>query len=399
MSEVIKMKKTIALILVVVFILGLPASFAQRLLRDKVEDIKDIREDIRDRLNVDWQRCVQKCKNESGVNCEAKCKAADVKEDIRDKREDIREKLRIRKVVKVRNAQDLNVRQISAAEIAGLRVRYDNAALKYKEARDELHNARGRLKDAIRKNDKNATFEHAKNYLLRTSDALINHLEKIKIKLQENENIPDDREAQIVAAIDSQISEINSIKAEIQAATTKEQLKELAKKLRNKWNALQHWMRLYAYNVVSARVQGIVNQGKVLEKRLDHILEKANESGIEVDVSAEIEAFKAQIDLAKDKYLQAQDKIAEALALKVTNASSEQVKALADEAKALLKESRDALKQAHEILKDIIKKIKEAMPSEDLSAEVEVEQETSVGSSSGEMTATTETNVEATAST
>ena len=124
---------------------------------------------------------------------------------------------------------------------------------------------------------------------------------------------------------------------------------------------------------MAARVEGLVNRGIVLEKRLDHVLAKAKEQGIEVDVSAELTAFSEKITLAKDKYKQAQDKLYAALDLKAGNATEDQIKAVADEAKVLLKEARETIKEAHDILKTIVKKIKEAMPDADISTDVEVE--------------------------
>lgn len=292
----------------------------------------------------------------------------------------LKTKLKALKIAKVKNAGDLDRRDIPEARLAQLRERFEKAKEEFKDAKDGLEDARKNLKEAKDKKDEKSTLEHAKTYLLRTADALIKHLEKIKAKVQESENIPDDREKQIVAEIDVQIAEINKIKEDVQAAATKEQIKEAAKKLHNKWSRLKHLIRLHAERVVSARVEGVVNRGLVLEKKLDNVLTKAKEKGIEVDVSAEVSQFSEKIALAKDRYTRAQSKLSAVIELKSGNATNEQIKAAADEANALLKGARDAIKEAHDILKTIVKKIKEAVPDADLSeeTEVEVEQETSV---------------------
>ena len=144
-----------------------------------------------------------------------------------------------------------------------------------------------------------------------------------------------------------------------------------------------------------------MNQGIVLEKKLDNVLAKAKEKGIEVDVSAEVAAFSGKIATAKDKYTQAQAKLNAMLDLKAGNATEEQIKTAADEAKALLKEARDAIKEAHDILKTIVKKIKEAMPDADISAEVEVEveQDAEIEAASTSASASATTNATAAAST
>ena len=281
------------------------------------------------------------------------------------------------KILKVKDAHDLDERNLTQSDILKARADFEAAKEKFKESKDGLEGAREKLKKSKEKRDDNATIENARGYLLKVSDALVSHLEKIKAKVQENSNIEANVSARIVAEIDAQIADINSIKAEVQSATTKQQIKDYAAKLRKKWNTLKHLVELYSKRVVSARVEGIVNQGLVLEKRLDHILQEAKDRNISINVSAEVGVFSQKIAESKDKYTQAQAKISEALDLRSKGESddSSKIKALADEANQLLKESRDLIKQAHDELKVIVKKIKEAYPGANLSEDVEVEVE------------------------
>jgi len=281
------------------------------------------------------------------------------------------------KMLRVRNAHDLDERNITQSDILKARANFEAAKEKFRESKDNLEDAREKLKESKEKHDDHATIENARVYLLRVSDALISHLEKIKAKVQENSNIEANVSARIVAEIDSQIADINSIRADVQSATTKEQIKEDASKLRKKWNTLKHLIDLYSKRVVSARVEGIVNQGLVLEKRLDHVLQEARDKNISLDVSAEVGVFSQKIADSKDRYTRAQAKISEALDLRSKGEpdDSSKIKALIDEANQLLKESRDSIKQAHDELKVIVKKIREAYPSANLSESVEVEVE------------------------
>ncbi|MEK6946241.1 MAG: hypothetical protein AABX32_01420 [Nanoarchaeota archaeon] len=280
-------------------------------------------------------------------------------------------------MLKVRNAHDLDERNLTQSVILKARADFEAAKEKFKESKDGLEGAREKLKESKEKRDDNATIENARDYLLKVSDALVSHLEKIKAKVQENSNIEANVSARIVAEIDAQIADINSIKADVQSATTKEQIKEDASRLRKKWNTLEHLVELYSKRVVSARVEGIVNQGLVLEKRLDHVLQEAKDKNISINVSAEVDLFSQKIAESKDKYTQAQAKLSEALNLRAGGepADSSKIKALTDEANRLLKESRELIKQAHDELKIIVKEIKGAYPDADLSEDVEVEVE------------------------
>ncbi|MBI2658129.1 hypothetical protein HYX08_05545 [Candidatus Woesearchaeota archaeon] len=343
--------------------------------KERLERISNLSEEKLERLSELEKEKLEKIAdlNEAEIEKVSALNRARMKELAKLGHERLKLELKAVHIIKVKNADDLNRRDISESRLVQFRERFENAKDEFDEAKDELKEARERLKIAKEKRDDNATLEEAKDYLLHSADALISHLEKIKAKVQESKNIGNNTEARIVAEIDAQIAEINQIKADVQASTTKDQVKEAAKKLQDKWKRLKHLIRLHAERVVSARVEGIVNQGLVMEKRLDNVLAKAKEKGIEINVTADVSAFSEKIAVAKDKYTQAQAKLNAVIELKAGNATEEQIKTAADEAKALLKESRDAIKEAHGILKVIVRKIKEAMPEADISSDVEVE--------------------------
>ena len=279
------------------------------------------------------------------------------------------------KILKVRNAKDLDARNLTQAEISKARDNFEAAKDKFQKSKNALEDSRQKLKEAQQRHDDNATIESARNYLMNTSDAIISQLEKIKSKVQENSNIEANVSAKIAAEIDAWISEINSIKAAAQVAATKQQIKEAAAKLRAEWNTLQNLIRLHSERVVSARVEGVVNQGLVLEKKLDKVIAEAKDKNISVNVSAEMDVFSQKIAASRDNYTQAQAKISEAISLRTNGepADSAQIKSLMDDSEQLLKEARDSIKQAHDELKIIVKKIKDDYPDAKLSSDAEVE--------------------------
>ena len=340
--------------------------------QDKLEKVSDLNETEMNKLAaLDWAR-LRRMTNE----------------DI----ERLREELKNFKVMKVKRAEDLDERNVSDSKLAELRGKFEKSKEEFMAAKVELETSRKDLNEAIKNKDEKKTIESAKKFLSRTSDALISHLEKIKTQVQENKNIPEDRVKTIVADIDAEIAKVKSIKTEIEAATTKEQIKAVAKKLREEWNKIKNLVRLHSDRVISARVEGIVNQGLVLEKRLDNILAKAKEKGINVSVDAELKSFSEKIAASRDAYKQAQAKISDALDLRAKGepADSDKIKQLLADAESLLKQARDSLKEAHDVLKTIVQKIKGASPDAKLSEETEVEvaEETSAGT-------TTQTNTTA----
>ncbi len=274
-------------------------------------------------------------------------------------------------VMRVKNAEELAARKIT-------REKKQEAQRLFKEAREEYQTAKKELQSARKELQESATdaqkIEAAKKYLTQLSDAIIHKLEQLKSRINENENIPDSDAAALTAKIDAQITEINEIVKEIETATTKEQIKDIAARLRTKWSAIQHSVTVHAARVVEARVEGLIHRISVLEKRLETIQTKLEESGKDADISAEITAFSEQVAQAKADYESAQAKIAAARQLNENEETDRQkIKALADEAKILLEKSRASVKEAHDILKEIVKKIRTAAPEIDVSAETEVE--------------------------
>ena len=268
----------------------------------------------------------------------------------------LEERLREIRVRQVRTAEDLRERVLTRQEIEIARENFENARERYEDAREEYQNARERYLAAKESGDEEAALGHAKEVLLRAADSIIEHLERIKAKIEENEHISGETAAQLVEKIGNQIAKIGAIKEKIQAAETRDEIKEAAKELRKAWKETEHKARAFAERVVAARVEGVINRAEVLEKKLDAALAKMEERGIEVDVNTEVAAFSALIQDAKNSSNQAQEKLRQAI-----NATDRETqKDLVDDAKSLLKDSRKSLKDAHEKLKDIVEKIREA---------------------------------------
>ncbi len=298
-----------------------------------------------------------------------------LKELARLDKEKLRIELKTYKIIKVKNLDDLDEKNLTEERIEWLKEKFEEAKVNLTSANEDLKEARDDLKGAMKDRREDIVVINSKTYLLRSITVMVSHLDKIKIQVQENTQISDDEGAEIVADIDAQISELNSLKAEVEAATTKEQLKELAKKLREKWHEIKETrLLLHAERVMDARIEGLIKRSNVLEKRLDKILDNANES-IQADLSQDMELFSQKIATAQDKYNQAKAKLSEAFSLRLSNSTgnTEQIKALVDEAKELRKESHEALKEAHDVLKIIVMKLRLAHLEANLSADVEVE--------------------------
>ena len=126
-----------------------------------------------------------------------------------------------------------------------------------KMAEEKISERRRLLLAAKESGDEDAVIDHAKQGLLRAADAIIAHLEKVKSKAQESEQLSEEEVNGIVADLDAKIAEINDAKAAVEAATTKEEIREQAKKINAAWKRIKAKAEQHARNLVNENVRGI----------------------------------------------------------------------------------------------------------------------------------------------
>jgi hypothetical protein len=222
------------------------------------------------------------------------------------------------------------------------------------------------------KEDKNddAVIEHAKQGLLKASDAIIAHLEKVKSKAHESEDLGQEEADSIIADIDAKISEINDAKAKVEAAETKEEIKSEAKKINAVWKRIKVKSKIHAREVVNGKVRAILKISGHLEKKLDRILAEMEERDIGVEgIDEVVDKFSDNVAEARKKLKQSNEKFREAKAAGI----EQERKDLLQEAKSLAKEAHGSLKDAHDILRGIVKAIKESYKEADFEKEGEDE--------------------------
>ncbi len=211
---------------------------------------------------------------------------------------------------------------------------------------------------------------HSKDMIVNSANMIIEHLNKIKEKVETSETMDPERAEEIISEIDNSISELEDAIAQAESAETKEEIKEAAKTVSKLWIRIRHRERLHAASVVKARVWGIMKRSEHLEERLDSTLARMEEQGINVeDIDAEVDEFSAKIEEAKSKYEQAQELMDEAY----LEEDKEKLKEIVDEAKQLIDQAHELLKEAHTLLVDIVKDIKAA--GGEITPEEETEEE------------------------
>lgn len=249
------------------------------------------------------------------------------------------------------------------------RLRFDTAIANWQTAKLRFEGRKDEYMRACR-NNTNSTecadakakiLQDSKDYIATIADRITTQLEKINASVEASEKLSDADKADITAKIDIRISNLASIKAKAQSATTKEEVQAAAKSLRDEVISMSKGLRVYAGYVVNAKIGNIADRGDRLSARLDEKLASMKAKGEDTSkVEPLVASFKASVASAKTHYANAEAKFNEAKAS--TDPSNDLIKQAMDEMKA----GESDLKDAYNTLKDIVKAIRDAGDKEEI---------------------------------
>jgi len=257
-------------------------------------------------------------------------------------------------------------RQITAQQIQQARQRFLDAKERYLELRKQYQDRRQNVEDNkqgyIRckgnetdscKQIRTNTRENARRFLLKTAELVLNHIERVREKVNANEDLTEEELDDILAKLNEVEQEINDAKTAIEDLgedATKGEIKEAAKTIRNAWKKVKKNFKHSIARNFGARLRTIIAKAEKAGDRLDEAVDKLE--GDTSGLDSLVDQYDAYVDEAKEKYEEAKDKWEEMT-------SPGNVDEISREANALFKEANDALKNAHRLLKQIVKNIKE----------------------------------------
>lgn len=431
------MKKFIALLIAVLFVVSLiPVTSAQKNLREKItQGIEERTEEgdapviatmnttrIEERLRImamtaeqirahqkeQLMIAVDKCKenNLSAELCEKKLQnRIQLIDKLKEKDLTRLQKIEARKLQKLEELKEFQkdpnlskykkaiafkARKIAQARLTKAKEDYLKAKEKYQEARKNYITAQKRFKEAkirFKECEGNNTTEcnqwreeikeRAKEFLLKTANSILEHLNKIKANIESNEDLSEEEATELLAKIDEMIKEIEDAKSKIETSTDKEQIIEAAKTIKQAWSNIRKRLAIHTGRIVNSRIGGIIVKTKQLEIKLERILARMEEKGIDTtEIQTLIDQFNAKINESKINYENALDKFKEATSAQDVKTAHE----LAVEGHKLMKAAQKSLQEAQKILRDIVLSIKQAGGEDELTApEDEAEEEAEEG--------------------
>lgn len=220
---------------------------------------------------------------------------------------------------------------------------------------------------------KEGAVEASRKYILHAIDVIENLLEKRKAKLEEMiakyEASDAENTGSMVQKLEARLENVNArlsalaeLRAEAEAAQTREEIKQLARKLRESWREIKPEVEEAGSYVLATRFSFVIEKSESLKKRLDNLLSRLEAEGVDTSsAEADVEIFNQHIEKAGLLVEQAKAKFAEA--------KEGQTSVKVKEGYQLLVEAHSELKLAHGVLKKIVAELKA------LGAQAELESE------------------------
>ena len=270
-------------------------------------------------------------------------------------------KARLAKFKVVKADEDFKVRPIAAEKLqerkaAFEKLKGEESKIKtdYTERLARVKEAKEKLKDCGRDNETQSeecakartnAIERSKEAALKAVERIVTHLQKLKEKIESSENMPEDEVKAKAAKIGAVLAETEATKQKISAATTKKELNEAIRELKQLVKKIKRASEAHSQGLLSAEIHGVIKRSEVMEKKLDCALNGLDAKGANATdtaaVDAKIAEFSSKMAAAKEKLRTAKELLE----------TEEETKI--EEGKKLIREARDIVREAHKLLEAI----------------------------------------------
>ncbi len=230
------------------------------------------------------------------------------------------------------------------------REKFLNAKEKFDDAKDNWLQIRQKWQSQKRSQDRNEFLSKAQNYMLRSTEHLINYLEMTRARAEKIENLEEADLNSITAQIDAEIAKLEALKAKIQS-TDSNQLSSIAAEVKAEWDNVKAFSKKIVGLILAANTNKVIAVAEKIGQKAEERINALDANGFDSNAASQALAeFNAFIQAAKDKRALAVEKF-----LQITDSNNAQ--SLFKEGHDLLKEAHKELTNAHKSLKDIIREI------------------------------------------
>lgn len=268
--------------------------------------------------------------------------------------------------------ESFKARKIAQAELQsaktlykGAKERFEWAKTKYKEVKDDIKRLREELK-GLKGNEYKSKEKQIKrsagNFLEKISEIVTNHLQKLEAKVKGSETLTEEEATALLEKINDAKAKVEEIKLkidELNEESTKEEIKALAKELKEAWKGVKVTVKESVGKLMNSRIGGIIVRSKHLEAKLTKLLERMAEKEKDTSVVEPlIEEFNSKLSEAKENYEQA----------------LESFKTSVQEGHSYMKKAHTSLKEANIVLRKIFFELKKQNVEKDLE-DIEVDED------------------------
>lgn len=181
------------------------------------------------------------------------------------------------------------------------------------DAKKEWETQQGEIKtkkDKLTTEGKKKSFESAQKVVTKIIENSVEKLNKLKSKVNKT-GLEADKKAELIALIDEQIATINGFKDDVQNATTKEELKAIAKQVKETLSETKDIVKNVISDVLESKIAELIEKLEKISEKLSGKIDELKAKNVDV---TELEALldEANSNLAEASNLLATNKFKEA---------------------------------------------------------------------------------------
>lgn len=223
----------------------------------------------------------------------------------------------------------------------------------YEDAREDFMKMRLRWRQFRAANESPELIAKAKDFLTKAVDRGITHIELIE-RWVEKINISDEEKSELTAMLEENKAKLEGLKDDIEAATTKQEIEDIAKQIREVWLNIRVDVKKVVGIGMNARIKHILNRMELLSEKLNERIEKLKESGVDTSsLESLLSKFNSHLDEANANYEKAKEKFKEA-------ATPKEIDDLMRAGNQYIKEAHKHLRLAHAVLVEIVKELRQS---------------------------------------
>ncbi len=221
----------------------------------------------------------------------------------------------------------------------------------YEDARHDWITARDRYRAYKTADNGEDALEKGKEFLLNADKALVAHLEMVSAYVEGEPCLNDTERENIISELNTYIKWLEEKQPEIENATTKQELTDIAGTVRNKWWEIRPATKRIVGHVMNTKVLWVItNAESAADKTADAIEQLKGQGKDTTDLEAWLNDFNTKIDIAKEKHQAAKEKYA---AIRNVRDADR----LFREGNAYVKEANQYLRGAYKDLRDIVNEL------------------------------------------